>query len=171
MNTAHHSSYHTRSKCRWDAWVIIVTALGLYIVLTTSSIAYSDLTWEDALADEEQKFTATFLAAMLATTAIVLFARFVAIFWFAVFARGNRYRTLTWTSEALVPERTAVVVGAIGLVVVILWDAGDSSTVPSSVENFLVPLAISAPLLEAFVTGPHKLAKVLRTPPDGAEAS
>lgn len=98
-------------------------------------------------------------ASQLATI-VVLVVSLVVMVWRAIYAwrHGLWERNLSWSAEALKPERTAVVTMGIVLLVVFVSVAGgfDTPTADKSV-GVIVALFLTGGLFAALITSPHNL--------------
>lgn len=93
-------------------------------------------------------------------TFVILIVSFVVMVWRAIYARkhGLWKRHLSWSVEALKPERTAVVTMGIVILVAVVMVAGGFDT-PSADKNVgvIVALLLTGGLFAALITSPHNL--------------
>lgn len=103
-------------------------------------------------------------ARQLATFLILLVSAVVMI-WRAVYARrhGLWARDLSWSIEALKPERTAIVTMGIIILVATVGVAGDLDT-PTEDKSVgvLVALFLTGGLFTALITSPHNLIELAK---------
>lgn len=107
---------------------------------------------------------ATHPSKQLATFVIIVVSLIVMV-WRAIYAHqhGLWKRDISWSEEALKPERTAVVTMGIVIIVAFVGAAGDFA-VPTSDKSVgvLVTLFLTGGLFAALITSPHNLIELAK---------